>query len=68
MLVDNILSARLFLNLSFLCVSFVKIPSALTNDMELERKQKAAERRKQQKKAKQERLKVSKTRQSTVEE
>ena len=67
MFVDNILSARFFLNL-FLCVSFVKIPSALTNDMELERKQKAAERRKQQKKAKQERLKVSKIRQSTVEE
>lgn len=33
-----------------------QIPSALTNDMELERKQKAAEKKRQQKKAKQERL------------
>lgn len=40
-------------------VYFCQIPSALTNDMELERKQKAAEKKKQQKKAKQERLKVS---------
>ncbi|XP_078320556.1 tRNA endonuclease ANKZF1-like isoform X3 [Crassostrea virginica] len=44
-----------------------QIPSALTNDMELERKQKVAERRKQQKKAKQERLKEQREDEATKE-
>ena len=36
-----------------------QIPSALTSDLEMERKQREAEKKKAQKKAKQERLKVS---------
>ena len=48
------------LQLCCYCTGVVgQIPSALTADIEVERKQREAEKKKAQKKAKQERLKVS---------